>query len=158
MNRAMKGGLGTCAFAKGDLQVGALAAVNCLGDVMDPETGDILAGLLDESGKSLLGTEPVMESLPAGSVNPLTGLPCGRYYEIPYRCLLPRQIEGLLVAGRCISGTHEAHGSYRVMATCMAMGQAAGTAAALASRAGCTPRQIDVQQLRETLRDNGVTL
>ncbi|HLA83645.1 MAG TPA: FAD-dependent oxidoreductase, partial [Thermoguttaceae bacterium] len=65
-----------------------------------------------------------------GDENLLTPLPCGEYYEIPYRCLAPREVEGLLVAGRCISGTHEAHASYRVMATCMAIGQAAGTAAA----------------------------
>ncbi|MBN2580352.1 MAG: FAD-dependent oxidoreductase [Pirellulales bacterium] len=90
--------------------------------------------------------------------NPLVGLPCGRYYEIPYRCLLPQKVEGLLVAGRCISGTHEAHGSYRVMATCMALGQAAGTAAALAFLHHKSPRQLDAGLLRSTLIQNGVNL
>ena len=57
-------------------------------------------------------------------------------YGIPYRCLLPAGIEGLLVAGRCFSATHDAHASARSMATCMAMGQAAGTAAAMAAADG----------------------
>ena len=60
LERAMKGGLGSCAFQIGDLQVGAIVAVNCLGDVIDPETGEILAGLLDEDGKTLIGTENIL--------------------------------------------------------------------------------------------------
>jgi hypothetical protein len=54
-------------------------------------------------------------------------------YDIPYRAMLPAGIEGVLTAGRCISGTHRAHASYRVMAICIAMGEAAGAAAALAA-------------------------
>ena len=64
-------------------------------------------------------------------------------YGIPYGCLLPLGIEGLLVAGRCFSATHDAHASARSMATCMAMGQAAGTAAAMAAASGTTPRALD---------------
>ena len=60
-------------------------------------------------------------------------------YGIPYRCLLPGGIDGLLVAGRCFSSTHDAHASARSMATCMAMGQAAGTAAAMAAAPGRRP-------------------
>jgi len=77
-------------------------------------------------------------------------------FEIPYRCLLPKSVCGLLFAGRCISGTHEAHASYRVTGTCMAMGQAAGLAAAVAVRSGTTPDQIDGRQLRSALKDRGV--
>ncbi len=58
-------------------------------------------------------------------------LPEGGYYDIPYRCLVPREIDNLLVAGRCISVTHEALGSTRVMFQCMALGEAAGIAAAI---------------------------
>lgn len=79
----------------------------------------------------------------------------GRSYGIPYRCLLPRGIENLLVAGRCISTTHVAHGSTRQMPTCVAMGQAAGTAAAVAVSRGVTPRALDPQLLRAVLRDQG---
>ncbi len=74
-----------------------------------------------------------------------------RAYGIPYRALLPRDVQGVIAAGRCISGTKEAAGSFRVMATCMATGQAAGTAAALAARHGRDPRSIDVSELREVL-------
>ena len=79
-------------------------------------------------------------------------------YDLPYRALLPKGIEGLLVAGRCISGTHRAHASYRVMSICMAMGEAAGIAAALSAKAGCTPRQLDVAQLQEVMTDVGIQL
>ena len=77
-------------------------------------------------------------------------------FEIPYRCLLPKSIKGLLFAGRSISGTHEAHASYRVTGTCMAMGQAAGLAAALAAGRGVAPDEINGRELRATLEDRGV--
>jgi glycine/D-amino acid oxidase-like deaminating enzyme len=81
----------------------------------------------------------------------------GGVYGVPYRALLPAGIEGLLVAGRCFSSTHDAHASARSMATCMAMGQAAGTAAAMA-RAGVSPRAVDVALLRERLAADGALL
>ena len=59
-DRAMKGGLGSFAIQIGDLQIGAIVAVNCLGDVIDPETGEVLAGLLDQEGKTLIGTENIL--------------------------------------------------------------------------------------------------
>lgn len=82
----------------------------------------------------------------------------GTSYGVPYRCLVPRGVENLLVAGRCFSTTHEALASVRMMPACMAMGQAAGTAAAQAIRAGRTPRQVDVPQLRQQLAADGVIL
>lgn len=79
-------------------------------------------------------------------------------YGIPYRALLPTGLEGLLVAGRCFSATHDAHASARSMATCMAMGQAAGTAAAMAVADGTTPRALDAGDLRQRLRTAGALL
>lgn len=64
-------------------------------------------------------------------------------YHIPYRCLVPQKVKNLLVAGRCISGSYEAHASYRVTGDCVAMGQAAGTAAVLALRGSILPDQLD---------------
>lgn len=64
-------------------------------------------------------------------------------YQIPYRSLVPLGVENLLVAGRCISGSYEAHASYRVTGDCVAMGQAAGTAAALSIDRSLTPRRLD---------------
>lgn len=74
-----------------------------------------------------------------------------RLYGIPYRALLPAGMSNLLMAGRAISVSHIAFGSTRVMATCGVVGQAAGTAAALAACNGKTPREVDAVQLQETL-------
>lgn len=82
----------------------------------------------------------------------------GGVYGIPYRTLLPAGVEGLLVAGRCFSATHDAHASARSMATCMAMGQAAGTAAALATAARTTPRGLAADTLRDRLLADGALL
>lgn len=79
-------------------------------------------------------------------------------YGIPYRALLPQGAEGLLVAGRCFSATHDAHASARSMATCMAMGQAAGTAAVFAAAGGTVPRAVPADALRERLTLDGALL
>ena len=79
-------------------------------------------------------------------------------YDIPYRCLVPVDIDGLLLAGRCISTTHEAMASTRTMITGMMVGQAAGTAASLAVRSGSRPRDVDPGELRAELRRQGAHL
>lgn len=79
-------------------------------------------------------------------------------YGIPYRSLLPLTLDNVLVAGRCLSATHEALASARVMAQSMAMGEAAGTAAALAVRHSCTPREVRPEELRQALTDHGAIL
>ncbi len=83
---------------------------------------------------------------------------CGDCYDIPYRSLVPRGVDGLLVAGRCVSATHEAMAAIRVMATCMAMGEAAGRAGAMAVREGVPPAAVDVARLRRELLDRGAYL
>ncbi len=85
-------------------------------------------------------------------------LPEGETYHIPYRCLLPQKVEGLLVAGRCLSADHDAHASVRSMGQCMAMGQAAGTAAVIALKHHCPPRAIPVPELQSELRKIGAVL
>ncbi|HHY10819.1 MAG TPA: FAD-dependent oxidoreductase [Firmicutes bacterium] len=79
-------------------------------------------------------------------------------YTIPYRCFLPKGIEGLLVVGRCISCTHETLAAVRTQPSVMAMGQAAGTAAALAVKNGCGPRAIDIAELQDLLKEASVNL
>jgi len=81
--------------------------------------------------------------------------PQGDWYEIPYRCLLPRGIENVMVAGRCVSSTQAGHGAIRIMPACVAMGQAAGTAAALSIRQGVSPRELEAAALIEELRTQG---
>ena len=82
----------------------------------------------------------------------------GDYYGVPYRCLVPLKVENLLVAGRCLSATSEAAGAVRVMPPVMAMGQAAGTAAALCVKTGKTPRTVDVGNLVAILKSQKVFL
>jgi len=82
---------------------------------------------------------------------------CGDCYDIPYRCLLPLKTDNLLVAGRCMSTTHEALAAIRVMSTCMATGEAAGRAAARAVAAG-PPLRLNVRQLRQELFAHGAHL
>ncbi len=79
-------------------------------------------------------------------------------YDIPYRCLLPKQIGNLLVAGRCISTTHEALATTRLTPSCMATGQAAGTAAGIAMKRGVLPGDIDRAELQQALREGGALL
>lgn len=83
----------------------------------------------------------------------------GRSYDIPWGCLLPRSLQNVLAAGRCLSSTREANGSARVMGTCLATGQAAGTAAALCTERGHSDaRDLPLDLLQETLRDQGAVL
>ena len=104
------------------------------------------------------GSYPVDIHNPQGRGTILKHLPSGKAYDIPIRCLLPKDIENLLVAGRCISGTHEALSSYRVMPICMATGQAAGVLAALAAKKTCTPREVPIKLVQQVLTDQGANL
>lgn len=79
-------------------------------------------------------------------------------HDIPYRCLLPKGVENLLAAGRIISVSHEAFAAIRVTPPVMAIGQAAGTAAALCIRRGVNPRQVDVGELQRRLVSQGAAL
>ena len=79
-------------------------------------------------------------------------------YDIPYRCLIPESLDGLLVAGRCISTTAEALASTRIMPSCMALGQAAGTAAALAVKHDIQPRNVEVLELQDRLKSAGALI
>ena len=99
-----------------------------------------------------------IEDHAAGTDTRWTYVPQSGVYGIPYRCLLPTKVEGMLMAGRCFSASHDAHASARSMATCMAMGQAAGTAAALAVTSDATPRSVAADALRKCLADDGALL
>lgn len=79
-------------------------------------------------------------------------------YDIPYRCLVPRNLDALVVAGRAISATHEAHGSFRTQGGVMAIGQAAGTAAGLSALAEIQPRELNVKTLQDRLLHDGASL
>lgn len=104
------------------------------------------------------GTYPVDIHNPSGKGTILRKLPPGEAYDIPFRCLLPLRTDNLLVAGRCISGTHEALSSYRVMSIAMATGHAAGVGAAMVARTGKSTRELDVVQVQDELLRQGANL
>jgi glycine/D-amino acid oxidase-like deaminating enzyme len=117
---------------------------------------DVLAGRRFDDEIALCGAP--IEDHGAGAGTDWQYVGEGGVYGIPYRSLLPGRVDGLVVAGRCFSATHDAHASARSMATCMAMGQAAGTAAVLAAGAGGTPRTVDPALVRERLLAGGALL
>lgn len=117
---------------------------------------DVLAARQFEDGIALCGAP--IEDHHAGGDTRWEYLPEGATYSIPYRCLLPQRAEGLLVAGRCLSADHDAHASVRSMGQCMAMGQAAAVAAALAAGQNITPREVAAPALRDRLRALGAIL
>lgn len=115
-----------------------------------PDLHDAKAGDIFISGKGWSQDEE-------GS-SALSNLPYNPGYEIPYRCLLASTHDNLLVAGRCLSASFEAQAGARGMGPCAAMGQAAGTAAALAAGAATTPKALDFGVLRAALQRDGVCL
>ena len=146
------GGFENSSILDTGVQVGVRETRHIVGDYR-LTADDVLASRTFDDGIAC-GTFAIDIHPPEGQQQIFTG--SGKaVYEIPYRCLLPQGFDNFLVAGRSISATHEAFGSSRVMATCMAIGQGAGTAAALAVRNVCSTRAIDNKQLRTLLIDQG---
>lgn len=81
---------------------------------------------------------------------------CPDCYDIPYRSLIPKKVDGVIAAGRDISATHLALASVRVMGPAMCIGEAAGKAAAIAARDGIELRDVDIRTLQDALRQEGV--
>lgn len=104
------------------------------------------------------GTYPVDIHSPTGRGTMLRTVPADDAYDIPLRCLLPLGVDHLLTAGRCISGTHEAHSSYRVTPTAMATGHAAGVCAAIAALTGCAPAEVPAAAVQAELLRQGADL
>ena len=95
---------------------------------------------------------------PTGTGVATRHLPPGEYHDIPYRCLVPLAVDNLLVAGRCISATFEAQAAIRIEPTCRALGEAAGTAAALCVEQDCTPRELPAESLLTALAEAGANV
>lgn len=114
---------------------------------------DVLAATRFDDGIARCGAP--IEDHHAGSDTRWAYIPNSGTYSVPFRALLPRNLEGIVVAGRCLSSTHDAHASARSIGTCMAMGQAAGSAAALAVGAGVSPRDVPVADLLGLLDRQG---
>ncbi|KPK85583.1 MAG: hypothetical protein AMS27_06875 [Bacteroides sp. SM23_62_1] len=95
---------------------------------------------------------------PAGTGTELKSLKPGTYYQIPYRCLVPNNVDNLIIASRCISADHAAHSSLRVQPIVWAVGQAGGTAAALCIKNKIKPEEVDAEELRNLLLEQGAFL
>lgn len=104
------------------------------------------------------GTYPIDIHNPEGKGTVLKRPPPGKAYDIPLRSLIPLGPANILTAGRCISGSHEAFASYRIMPTSIATGQAAGVCAALAALSGRIPRAVPAREVQEELLKQGAIL
>lgn len=135
------------------MTVGVRETRRVLGDYI-LTADDVLTGRSFEDAVAR-GSYPIDIHEPDGKGTILRRLPLGGAYDIPLRALTPRGLDRLLVSGRCISGTHEAHASYRVTPIAMATGHAAGICAALAAARRCATREVDHRDVqRELLRQH----
>lgn len=116
---------------------------------------DVVSGRLSEDQIALCGAP--IEDLSSDTTRWLHVGGSG-VYGVPWTALLPATVQGVVVAGRCLSATHAAHASARSMGTCMAMGQAAGESAALAAHLGCLVGDVPFTLLRDRLARSGATL
>ena len=104
------------------------------------------------------GWYPIDLHVASSGATRLGYVPAGKWYSIPYRCLVARDIDNLLMAGRCLSATHEALGSVRVSPASMAVGQAAGIAAALCAQRSSLPAELEVNDVRSRLLAAGALI
>lgn len=121
-------------------------------------TAEELKYCVDFEDTIALGVYPIDIHNPEGGGTYIYEFKDGEYYRIPYRSLLPKEYDNMLVAGRCLSATHEAQSAVRIMPMCACMGEAAGTAVALAHSTGVGMHNLDVTRLRQILINNGASL
>ncbi|MCQ2735337.1 MAG: FAD-dependent oxidoreductase [Alphaproteobacteria bacterium] len=105
-----------------------------------------------------LGMYPIDIHNPEGTGTVMHHLKEGEYYQIPYRCLVPKELDNMLVAGRNLSATHEAHSAVRIMPICCCMGEAAGTAIGEAYNTNTNVHTVDIQSVRRKLKEYGAAI
>lgn len=148
-------GYGHAQLASLSTQVGVRESRRVLG-TYTLTRDDILTAAKFADGIALCGAP--IEDHHAGTGTRWEYLPPGETVDIPFRCLCPTGVSRVLVAGRCLSATHDAHAAVRSMGQCMAMGQAAGAAAAIAVLDGIDVHDIDVARLQAGLKAEGALL
>ena len=122
-------------------------------------TEDDILGCADFPDTIGVNGWPVEAHTATGVVIKFAGVPHTRgFNHMPYRMIVPRNVDNLLVAGRCASMTHDGQSSARVSGPCLVMGQAAGTAADIALSSGVAPRAIDIGRLQARLDGDGAYL
>ncbi len=121
-------------------------------------TGDELINCIRFEDSIALGNYDIDIHSPTGTGTSHRYFSDGEFYTIPYRSLLPKEYDNLLVAGRSISATHEAQASVRIMPICCCLGEAAGTAIAIAHNTNKNVHTVDIKALQKTLAENGAVL
>jgi hypothetical protein len=150
-------GFANCRLLDTATQIGVRETRRILGEYT-LTLGDLKNGRRFEDVIALCGY-PVDIHDPTGSGGGVTpDLQVANAYEIPFRVLVPQDLDGLLVAGRAVSATHEALAAIRVMPPCFAMGQAAGSAAAMSLNARIEPRAVPITALHARLKEDGAIL
>lgn len=142
-----------CTLISTGMQIGARESRMIVGEYTLTQE-DLLACTKFEDGIAACNYDIDIHS-PDGAGTSHYYFPTGAYYTIPYRTLVPKNSENLLVAGRCISATHEAQASVRIMSTVCTLGEAAGVAAAVACEDKTAVKDVDVQKVRSLLREKG---
>ena len=121
-------------------------------------TVDELKNCVEFEDTIALGNYDIDIHNPTGAGTEIIKFGKDQYYRIPYRSLLPKEYDNMLVAGRCLSATHEAHSAVRILPICACLGEAAGTAIALAKNTTSNTQTIDTKQLRKNLKDKGAAV
>ena len=121
-------------------------------------TGDELINCTRFEDSIALGNYDIDIHSPTGTGTSHRYFKNGEFYTIPYRSLLPKEYDNLLVAGRSISATHEAQASVRIMPICCCLGEAAGTAIAIAHNTTKNVHTVDIKALQKKLTENGAVL
>ena len=145
------------------------AELQCIAPEIGVRESPMINGLHLLTGKELVALTPFEDSIACGNYdidihNPAgTGtshhyIPQGKYYQIPYRSLVPADCSNLLIAGRCISADHEAQAAIRIMPIVCCLGEAAGTAAAVSAKDQVTPANADIRKIQQILTDNGAVI
>lgn len=118
-------------------------------------TSEELRSCVDFPDTIALGNYDIDIHNPTGTGTYIYSFSGGQYYKIPYRSLLPKEYDNMLVAGRCLSADHEAHSAVRILPICACMGEAAGVAIALCKSRGETTHTLNNDTLRATLKEKG---
>ncbi|XID90544.1 FAD-dependent oxidoreductase [Paenibacillaceae bacterium WGS1546] len=150
-------GFGNAYLVDTGSQVGVRETRRVVGEYM-LTAEDLVTGKQFEDAVALYSYPIDLHSPTGGSVEFDENYHTANVYQLPYRILVPIETDGLLVAGRCVSATHEAHAAIRVMPCAFALGQAAGAGAAIAIKTGKRPRDVEISLLQQELRRQGVVL
>lgn len=118
-------------------------------------TSEELRSCVDFPDTIALGNYDIDIHNPTGSGTYIYTFTNGEYYKIPYRSLLPKEYDNLLVAGRCLSADHEAHSAVRILPICATMGEAAGVAVSMCKSSGKNTHTLDGTELRAKLKEKG---